>query len=229
MRKSIVAFVALLAATPALAADLPSSKGLPPVPEFSQSGYDWSGAYAGVQVGGVWAQGTYASSVNINSFGSFGGGHAGYNDQFGALVVGVQGEANILGVAGSNTVLRNFYQFNQSYLASVDGRLGYALDNVLFYAIGGAAFTDTTHAVNGAIFKNGNSFGWDVGAGVEYGFATHWSVRVEYRHYDFGSSSFAAIPGIGAVPAHTFAKTDDTFRIGLTYKFGGAEPVLARY
>ena len=33
-------------------------------------------------------------------------------------------------------------------------------------------------------------WGWTVGGGIEYALSQEWSVKVEYQHFDFGSTSF---------------------------------------
>jgi outer membrane immunogenic protein len=35
-----------------------------------------------------------------------------------------------------------------------------------------------------------SSFGWVIGAGLEYQFANNWRLRAEYLHYDFGTVTY---------------------------------------
>lgn len=61
------------------------------------------------------------------------------------------------------------------------------------------------------------------------------TVKVEYLHYDLGTSSFLSnsVPGVGGVGAVGSSFTNsvhtdgDLVRAGLNYKFGG--PVFAKY
>ena len=109
---------------------------------------------------------------------------------------------------------------NANYSASgglygdITARLGYAVDRVLFYAKGGAAFLDVdikanyigqncstarncylhpNAPVNASTFNFEQSdtlWGWTAGGGIEYALSQEWSVKVEYQHFDFGSTSF---------------------------------------
>jgi outer membrane immunogenic protein len=138
-----------------------------------------------------------------------------------------------MGVSGWNSA--NTLRLQENYLASIDGRLGIAFDRVLFYGIGGVAFTNTKFTALGANYT-GNSTGYDVGGGIEYAFLPNWTVRAEYRYYDFGRTAFtpAALIGIQVAPVPTnnrLSKSDNVFRVGLDYKFGAPAPVavVAKY
>ena len=67
-------------------------------------------------------------------------------------------------------------------------QVGFALNNVLLYAKGGAAVTDNKYSsfftASGVQFNQASDTRWGaaVGAGIEYGFAPSWSVAVEYDH-----------------------------------------------
>jgi outer membrane immunogenic protein len=230
LRKLLLSAAAIAAlAGSAFAADLPSTKSAP-IFVAPVSVYDWTGFYVGADVGGVWGQGkltagTYTSTVHTSSV--LGGGFGGYNYQINKFIVGLQGGIDGMGATATNSV---GIGMRETYLASVDARLGYACDRILVYAIGGGAFTNTTHWGSSTNFPGGNQTGYDVGGGVEYAFLPNWTVRAEYRYYDFGDSNFTNISNrIAAV--HSFAKSDDVIRVGLSYKFGGAEPaaVVAKY
>src|SRR5262249_49744054 len=65
--------LAALIAGPAVAADMPVAAPLPPV-----AYYDWSGAYVGFNVGGVW----YKDNVHVPTPGAAGLGIAGVNPDF---------------------------------------------------------------------------------------------------------------------------------------------------
>ena len=81
---------------------------------------------------------------------------------------------------------------------SVRARAGYALDRVLFYGSGGAAFGafSSSYQLYGmdlslapfyaANIHTSTRVGWTAGGGVEYAINPHWSVRGEYRYLDFG-------------------------------------------
>jgi len=223
LNRIIPALAALVVATPALAADLPSMKAAP-LPPPVMVAYDWTGLYIGADLGGVWAQGRYRGANTVNADSIMGGGFIGYNRQYSNFVVGLEGDVQGLGVdyTRAGTGLR----IQQNLLASINGRLGMAFDRVLVYAIGGAAFSDTTFWAGGQSFSNSN-VGFDIGGGIEYAFAPNWTVRGEYRYYDFGTVTKTPL----GFPPVTFGKTDNTFRVGVAYKFGvpAAAPVVAKY
>ena len=73
----------------------------------------------------------------------------------------------------------------------VTGRLGYAVDRVLFYAKGGVAFLDESVSVSHQAFPNlgipavavsasNNNAHWTIGGGIEWAFANNWTLKAEY-------------------------------------------------
>jgi outer membrane immunogenic protein len=104
----------------------------------------------------------------------------------------------------------------------VDGRVGFAWDRALLYAIGGVAFGNPsqtfTIGLAGAstTFSGGNNTGWDIGGGLEYAFMGNWTGRIEYRHY---GSVTVQPDGAVLVLQHTQKETFDTARVGVAYKF----------
>jgi outer membrane immunogenic protein len=223
LNRIVPALAALVVAAPALAADLPSMKGAP-LPPPVMVAYDWTGFYLGVDLGGAWAQSKFNPAlVNLNSSSVLGGGFLGYNRQYGNFVIGLEGDVQGLGI---NTVApAGAFRVKESVLGSINGRLGYAFDRVLVYAIGGVAFTNTSFTVAAAgPFYTDNNVGFDVGGGIEYAFLPNWTLRGEYRYYDFGNH-------YNAVALQNFHKTESTFRAGLAYKFGAPAPVpvVAKY
>jgi outer membrane immunogenic protein len=234
MNKIVLGALGLLAcaATSATAADLPAqvyTKAVVPPPVWS-----WTGFYVGAQ--GGWDEGRADYFIprtgfdhKWNTSGGFGGAMVGYNYQFNQLVVGIQGEYNGADIRGSEVnVIGNLQSASLTKFGSIDGRLGVAWNQVLFYGIGGVAFgnpkqTFTIGPVAGGgrsvTFGGGNTTGWDAGVGVEAGFAGNWTARVEYRHYDWGSLLVQPDYIVLAGP-HQQKATDDTIRLGVAYKFG---------
>jgi len=242
MRKlalSILAFTALTGA--AFAADLPTQKApLVPAPELVPI---WTGVYAGVQLGGVFGN-TNLSIPAIGYNGSWGnngvigGAHIGYNYQLNSVVLGVESSFDLLSVQGSEANNTAFAPnaFNGSsyhnYLVSIDERLGYAYRNLLFYGIGGYAFLSNNSALTlngiqiGAVSNTVN--GYDVGGGVEYAINDRWSVRAEYRYYNFqnNTNNFATSNKVFNNHVFTESVNSNVFRAGLSYKWGVPEPVV---
>jgi outer membrane immunogenic protein len=118
-----------------------------------------------------------------------GGVHAGYNWQMDGWLMGIEGDFD--------------FAENINYLASVRGRLGWALGSWLLYGTGGVAFIDTdndfvvTSADDGPFsFSNGTTdTGYVVGGGVEYKIAPQFSLGLEGLYYDFGSDSSHLVAG----------------------------------
>uniref|UniRef100_UPI003F94DC09 outer membrane protein n=1 Tax=Rhodoblastus sp. TaxID=1962975 RepID=UPI003F94DC09 len=174
--------------------------------------------------------------------GVIGGGFVGYNYQINNFVIGVQGEFDGTGNGNSRYTsgplgqFGDVYQskFSQDWIASIDGRLGYAMDRTLFYALGGVAWdqqsADLYNLSTGySISRSNTRTGYDVGGGVEYAFTNNWTGRVEYRYYNFGHSNDAFFDGnLSGIYARS-TLTDNVFRVGLAYKFGAPEPVVAKY
>ena len=228
MRKLLFANLALLAATiagPAPAADLPVKAPAPFAERFS-----WTGCYVGGHVGGAFAQKditdpvqlvqdsflfpgatTGVTTVNPSPSGAVIGGQIGCDYEFpSSFVIGVEGSAAGSTMRGSkNAVLPlgnpdiALVQANTDFLASLTGRIGYAFDNVLLYARGGAALAGDKFEVSGTFtglpydFRGlDNRFGWVVGGGVDWAFSHHWSTFLEYDYYGFGHGNIAMFDGI---------------------------------
>ena len=247
MRNLFLAGIAAVAfAGQAFAADLPSMKSAP-VYEAPMA-ISWTGFYTGDQVGLMAGQAKWqfpAVGYTVDTFGAFGGEHIGYRRQFDAWVLGLQGEANLVGASGvTNISATQSLSVRQDWLYSVDAQLGYAFaDRWMGYVIGGAAFTSivsdfvATQGQNTADvrFKT-NKSGFDVGAGLEYAISEHWSAFAEYRFYDFGKSNYAAarVGNLDLLPlaTHSLSLTDNTGRIGASYRFNFnsvAPAVVAKY
>jgi len=235
MRKLTLSFLAFAALTgAAAAADLPATKApvVAPAPI-----YNWTGVYGGVDLGGAFGQTSLYlpasnTSANIGNNGVFGGAQFGYNYQINNFVLGFETEFNLQSVKGNKTYQilpsANVYgaSSQRDWFASVGGRLGYAFDRYLVYAVGGYAFSQfnstlTTNALQTAGVSTTFN-GYDVGAGVQHAFTDRWSGRAEYRYYNYGNNNAY----YNAYPKNFSQKLEsNTFRIGLSYKFGGADPV----
>ncbi len=202
------AALALVLTGSAFAADLPHYKAPPPPPPPPPP--MWTGFYVGLNAGYTWsgsnnvtlgawsgafnpAQGNaaiFAANYALLSSGVFGanhdgfigGGQIGYNWQFynGAIVAGV--EADIQGVAGSNS-RTNFAtglvdQFGNTivsatsvsksldYLGTVRGRLGWLFTpTLLVYGTGGLAYGGVNTSFSIAQFNSNVFLGPGFGAG----------------------------------------------------------------
>jgi outer membrane immunogenic protein len=185
------------------AADLPRG----PAPYYSAPApmlYNWAGAYAGLNFG---YQSGKITSSNAEPSGFVGGGQFGYNWQRGAFVFGA--EADIQLTSADDTFAP--YKFSNPWFGTVRGRIGYAMNNILFYATGGLAIGDITGEAGG-LSETKTETGWTVGAGMEVGFAPAWSAKVEYLYMDLGSRAFLATGNENGFE-------NNVLRIGVNYHF----------
>lgn len=191
--------------------------------------YNWTGFYIGINGGGGWGHKDWqfvdtvpggGSSIPVGSNegghdvnGGLAGGQIGANWQTGHLVLGAELQWDWADLKGQHLtpVFGNLLQTTVESEGTFTGRIGYAWDAVLLYAKGGGAWVEDHYGrgfgPSGPIFAESRdtTMGWTVGAGIEYGFAAHWSVAVEYDYLDFGTHQFffannAVGAGLGFLP-----------------------------
>jgi opacity protein-like surface antigen len=175
---------------------------------------DWAGLYIGVHGGGGWADNKFDlfPRDNVTATGGLGGGHVGYNWQFGSVVAGVEGDFD--GADLKATDVDNFTH-KTDMLASARARLGYVfVPNLLAYGTAGAGWGHSKISSVGSS-TSFDQFGWVAGAGLEYKLWGPISVRAEYLHYDFGSKSFTDF-NFGT---DRLKESVDVVRGGISYKF----------
>ncbi|HET9616845.1 MAG TPA: outer membrane protein [Pseudolabrys sp.] len=202
-RKLLAAAVAVLMAGAASAADL----GRGPAPYYSApavSGYNWAGFYAGLNAGYEWGK---VSGTAGNPSGLAGGVQAGYNWQNGQFVFG--GETD-LQLSGADDTFAP-WKFSNPWFGTLRGRVGYAMNNILFYGTGGLAYGDLKGELN-SLTETKTEFGWTLGAGMEVGLAPNWSAKVEYLYMDLGSRSFSITGNENGFSA-------SVLRLGVNYHF----------
>jgi outer membrane immunogenic protein len=180
-----------------------------------------------------------------NKSGFIGGAEIGYNYQFNNWVAGI--EADIQGIAGqavngsitSNTatglssVLTG--SMDTRWLGTLRGRLGVLpAPTVLVYGTGGLAYsevqatTSLTQSDSSGFSGSGTGddfaylvTGWTAGGGVEWMFTQNWSAKLEYLHYDLGTTSFTwqasdnTNGGVYQNETTTFRNQGNIVRVGL--------------
>ena len=177
------------------------------------------------------AGGTAPEGCHDASGGTF-GGQVGYRWQAGTWVFGVEAQGNWADFKGSNISLIAPAIRNESRVDAFGlftGQIGYAANNVLFYAKGGAAVTSDRFRtfVNATNVQNSSTsddtrWGGVVGVGLEYGFAPNWSAAIEYDHLFMQDRTYSF-----TAPAGAFVGTDrirqdvDLVTVRVNYKFGG--------
>ena len=259
MRALLLSAGLMLAAAPAIAADLPV-KARPVVPVAAPI-YNWSGFYIGGNVGGGWSRADYLNTANTTFFGDVGGppgfshntsgfvggGQVGFNWQVTNWVFGVEAMYDYANVKGTTNPLRggapplgmdDNFETRIRALFLGTARVGYAWNNWLMYLKGGYAGGDIRVSVVDIVGANQGSGsdthwrnGWTIGGGVEYGLTPNWTVAAEYNYIRLQSGTYE-LGGTAAPALYTFVvDTRDTHlaTVRLNYKFGWGGPVVARY
>ncbi len=170
--------------------------------------------------------------------------------------VGTYADGSTVYYAGRICDVDAKYSSSSDLYGDLTLRLGYSFERALFYVKGGAAFlnADFNTKFYGQTCKTLNQCGsggpsrfdfghdetlagWTIGGGVEYALTRSWSLKAEYRHFDFGSMSYsyAGCVSLGGTCTNNNAlaghytstingKTDisltaDAVTVGLNYRF----------
>jgi outer membrane immunogenic protein len=228
--------VALLGATvmgvgAASAADLPVKA--PPAPAPVPP-YNWTGLYVGINGGGAWGHSSFAYvggvDVGHNNNGGLVGGTIGYNYQVPSnWLFGLEADWDWADINGSSSCPNTAFNCDTKIdsIGTFRGRVGYAWDAVLLYATGGLAWehvnVETVNLAGLAVPTSGTptngtkkwNDGWTVGAGVEYGFWTNWSVKLEYLYADFGTHTYTVDNALQV----NSRQHENIVRVGVNYRF----------
>ncbi len=202
IRKScLAAAISFFTLTTAQAADIE-----PP------AAFDWSGPYAGIVAGYSWSSFDVSPTdlPNSDDFkwnqsfdvdGAFVGAEAGWNHQMDSVVLGIAADFSVMGAKGDSPIdvedKDEIYVGELQWLATLRGKIGYALDNVLLFATGGAAMTEAKLAyedydrgvLDVRLEDTDTMFGWVAGGGIEFALAPV-SVKIEYLYADFDDLNF---------------------------------------
>jgi outer membrane immunogenic protein len=188
----------------AQAADIPYGSRAPYTVNQPLNAYSWAGPYLGGNIGYGWG------SVDNNPTkpsGFAGGVQGGYNWQNGPFVFGLEADIQ---ASGANDTFAP-WKFSNPWFGTVRSRVGYALNNVLFYGTGGLAFGELRGQTFG-LTETHSTAGWTAGVGAEFGFAQNWTAKIEYLYVDLSESRFV----ITGVPnGYRFGLA----RIGVNYRF----------
>ena len=105
---------------------------------------------------------------------------------------------------------------DQKWISTVAGRVGFVDDRWLVFAKlgGGWVQSDATVNIPGSSWNGSNTnSGWLAGGGIEYGFKSHWTVKLEYDY--LALSNWASV----TVPAVTLNHDLQMVKAGINYKF----------
>lgn len=155
--------------------------------------YNWSGVYLGLNGGygfgssnwtvppGV-CTGAACTTGDFKTGGFMAGGTAGASIQANALVMGIEADLDFSNVNGGSAPICGATetlncQTSNTWLGTVRGRAGFAVDRILFFGTGGVAFGDVRAnlsstnlpepAGEGTTTNRVTKAGWTAGGGVE--------------------------------------------------------------
>jgi outer membrane immunogenic protein len=194
------------------------------------SAYDWTGIYAGGQLGygsaratGSWEGlgGTFTGAlVPYDMTGIMGGVQAGYNWQSGSFVLGGEVDLAFTGMSGGAQQFSGIATVTASQrvdaLASARVRAGFLVDDrTLLYATGGIGLGHSsltvvsTGGLNVTARNAQTHVGWTLGLGGEMAVHDRWTVGGEYKYFDLGSKVYsdpANVSGTATIDlkVHTF-------------------------
>jgi outer membrane immunogenic protein len=262
-----VAASALASAASAADMPVPAAPAYTP-PVYRPVIYDWTGIYGGVHVGAgvlddVVTNTTTTALLNagtqtkLSPFSLVGGAQAGFNIEFAPFVLGAEGTFTWSNISGTQvtpslqpTLSENSVS-NPQWYATATGKAGFAANDFLFYAKGGAAWMGVHYTQNvvAGIRQSGQTdvdtrSGFTVGGGVEFGMTENLSARLEYDFLDFGTKTYN-FNNLGFNPAGSAMGTPLTpngaapmsiksftqlITVGLNYRFnwGGGGAVVTR-
>jgi outer membrane immunogenic protein len=222
MKRILFAVASLLIATSvSSAADLGRGPYSMPI---AQPVFNWTGFYLGVNGGYGWADNDVSGIGGLGQLkGGFVGGQLGYNLQIPSnWVFGVEADAHWADMTRTDvaTVGGAVFSLKQQFenFGTFRGRVGYAVNNVMFYGTGGWAWANQVDTASvsvpgffaAASISNFMS-GYAAGAGIEWAFYPNASIKVEYLHLGFDTNNY-----LGVLPVQTNV---DTVRVGLNYAF----------
>jgi outer membrane immunogenic protein len=203
---------------------------------------NWSGFYFGVQSGYQWSDidttyTAFGTSFDVTHDSGFVGAHMGLQHQFGAVVLGVEGNwlSTLRDDPGTTSCPAAAFDCSQRLndILSVGGRLGWAAGHWMPYVTGGyasARFEYNSRTVaTGLIFDQGGTrhSGWYLGGGFEWQVSPGWTAGLEYRHYEFADASTTpSTPAGVAIPLETYSAdaSVDTLTARVSWRWGRPEP-----
>jgi outer membrane immunogenic protein len=205
--------------------------------------YNWSGCYVGASAGTLFGRSQHFDGAGVpitNSFdlsGFIGGGQLGCNWQFGAWVIGIEGDGSAVNKSGQGFELARptwISETQERWLVTARGKLGWTIwDKTMVYVTGGGAWakidasewnTDGVGGlgpINTGHQESSTRSGWTVGGGGEYALGYGWSVKAEFLYVDFGTyTTFTSPPfGVGDIAPRQVKLNNYIWRAGMNYKF----------
>lgn len=228
MKKIGLILLASLISSAAFAGDIngPVYKASPNAAPY----YNWTGFYIGGNVGyGVsnnpfdiaaannnaaflTGTGVVPTSLKTDARGVLGGAQAGYNQQIGQWVVGLEADIQGSDIHGGDSRLLTGAPFKipvslttmadtkVDWFGTARGRIGYAFDRLLVYGTGGLAYGHVVSTGNVTLgapapfsatalgTSDGYKIGYVAGGGIEYALYQNWRIGVEALYVDLGNA-----------------------------------------
>jgi outer membrane immunogenic protein len=212
-----------------------------PNPGPSAGPWTWQGLYVGINSGGGAGKASQSDTLfdrgDYNVSGGVVGGTVGYNWQRDRMVFGLEGDLDYSSIKGATSGLPPGIlscglvgpvvncDTKLRWLGTARGRLGIAVDRLLPYITGGAAFgsLESTEGLPSSTLLSGSGtstrFGWTVGAGIEAKIDNKWSAKLEYLYVDLGDrEGFTDTLGGASISENVSFRTQ-ILRGGLNYRF----------
>jgi len=210
---------------------------------------NWQGFYMGLHGGGEFGRSGLVDLDGYNlrpgdrsrfdATGVVFGGQAGYNFQWKWLVFGLEGDLGYMDLDGKGVQPASVPRFHSDTIAhtesdfygTIRNRLGFAPnEHWLFYTTGGGiavnyetSVRDTNLTAPGNNVLDGSqtefNWGWIVGAGTEYKFNCHWSIKAEYLYYQLEYQHFHATDILNRQLAWKGTTDGNIGRLGINYHF----------
>lgn len=226
MHLSVKAFLSALLLAPialsqAKAADLPAplsttnyaEPATPAVPEVDP--LPWQGFHVGALAGYQRYDETIRTPFGPSTTASDGallGGLAGFDIQFGNLVLGAEADTSFGDVSGINNKVASRIR----QLSTFRGRAGISAGDLLFYGTAGLAAADMESKARHFGDDNQVVWGWTYGGGVEAKLTENVSLRGEYLYTRLDNKDLTYAPS----PFQGTGETNDfhTFRAAVSYQ-----------
>ena len=219
MRAAYFAGAALFAVAMSPAAHAADMAVKAPPPPAMPAPYNWAGFYVGANFGGAWTNGNLDIPGN-NFYGGLtefiAGVQAGYSFQFDHLLLGVEGTFDWATFDHPTLPTPTLGSVSQHWIGTLAGRAGIVADRWLVYGKLGGGWVESSAVLNApGLAWTGTSTkdGWLVGAGLEYGFKSHWTVRLEYDYLALAGWNSATVPAVA------LNRDVQWITAGLNYKF----------
>jgi outer membrane immunogenic protein len=231
--------LACLASLSGHAADVELAPGpYKAAPAYIPSYFSWTGYYGGATIGDGFGTATMLDPgafiavpggqlVSGSLRGFLAGGYFGVNYQVGSFVFGFEGDfieswAKSQATDTLPAANPDIMQVEILWTSTGTGRVGWAVDRLLFFVKGGFAFVNHRDSIAGGNVAVGSATTgtWTFGGGIDWAVTEHWIFRAEYDFMNLPTKAFfLSGPGpAGSANSAMSGKLNEA-RIGMAYKF----------